>query len=254
MQRAVASTPSDSGTNTPSTPTGPPAKRQRLSNGKATPTTPSDQELINKALAEEELKRAQAIERQAAEAGETRWVLNFEEDKNTPTKNFNVVNAGYGELDAQDNAHKYQHGENGFESSSPMLLGRRSFGKFKDPDIVTKDDVASDESSSSDDGLDYDDNDDPMAAMVRQERKAATQKARAERQAKSQAAKAEGERLAQERRNKAVKLNKLTSISGGGNAGSPFGKSQIECFKCGQKGHTKKECPKNNGNGNGRRR
>src|ERR1700722_8041877 len=76
MQRSAAkptNTPS-----TPSTPAGPPSKRQRLSTGSSFPTTTSsDYEAVRAALAAEELKRAQAIERQAAEAGETRWGLSF---------------------------------------------------------------------------------------------------------------------------------------------------------------------------------
>ena len=53
-------------------------------------------------------------------------------------------------------------------------------------------------------------------------------------------------RLADKRRSKEVKLNKLSSISGGGVGGSKPGGSRsfdIECYLCGEKGHTKSECP-----------
>ncbi|KAJ5621070.1 hypothetical protein N7510_005054 [Penicillium lagena] len=79
MQRAAASAAakethaSASEDSLPSTP-----KRARLSeqNSPATPRT-SDMEAISAALAAEEEKRREAIARQAAEAGETEWVLDI---------------------------------------------------------------------------------------------------------------------------------------------------------------------------------
>jgi hypothetical protein len=78
MQRAAASaatkepqslTP-DEGKHTP--------KRPRLSTEPASPSTPqSDLEAISAALAAEEEKRREAITRQAAEAGESEWVLDI---------------------------------------------------------------------------------------------------------------------------------------------------------------------------------
>lgn len=80
MQRAAASaaskessqpaSPSESKDSTP--------KKRRVSAGPDSPVAPSsDMEAISAALAEEEERRRDAISRQAAEAGETEWVLDF---------------------------------------------------------------------------------------------------------------------------------------------------------------------------------
>lgn len=73
-------------------------------------------------------------------------------------------------------------------------------------------------------------------------REEAAQKLKAERKAKRKAEKAESLRLAEKRKKKDVKLNQLTSISGG----NAKGKTQTNqtCFKCGLVGHMKAECPK----------
>ena len=116
--------------------------------------------------------------------------------------------------------------------------------------------------------------------MIASSRKEAGDKARAERKAKRKAEKAESERLADDRRKKQVKLNKLTSISGSGGrevtkseaerlaeerrqqilkknhdsptaisgsglANNPWRKYRNEravCHNCGQKGHVGYEC------------
>ena len=88
--------------------------------------------------------------------------------------------------------------------------------------------------------------DDPTGAkaMIAQSRKDAGDKARAERKAKRKAEKENASRMADERRKKVVRLNKLDSISGGKttSARSPSHKD-ITCFKCGKKGHAKRDCP-----------
>ncbi|KAL4923367.1 uncharacterized protein BDV17DRAFT_245293 [Aspergillus undulatus] len=80
MQRAAASAaskenaqPTSASESKESTP-----KKRRVSGVDDSPTTPSsDLEAISAALAQEEEKRRYAISRQAAEAGETEWVLDF---------------------------------------------------------------------------------------------------------------------------------------------------------------------------------
>jgi hypothetical protein len=100
MQRSAAASPSS----TPSTPDGRSAKRVRLSNGgcgnSSSPSTPSKHQLaIEAALAQEEQKRSNAIERQAEEAGESRWVLS--ERSTTPSAPMlRIVHAGFAELDS----------------------------------------------------------------------------------------------------------------------------------------------------------
>src|ERR1700761_3958345 len=100
MQRAAAS-PSSS----PSTPPEPQSKRQRLSNGSYN-TTPSsaprtDAQAVEEALAEEERKRTAALEREAADRGESKWYLSFKEAPKQETLSpLRIVSAGYSTLDA----------------------------------------------------------------------------------------------------------------------------------------------------------
>lgn len=105
----------------------PSPKRQRLSSSNysnpsssgATPQTSSDLQAISAALEAEDKKRAQAVARQAAEAGETEWVLDF---PGVAASNIDgsaalgplIVDAG--SLDAED---------------EEVNFGRRSYGNFK---------------------------------------------------------------------------------------------------------------------------
>ena len=74
--------------------------------------------------------------------------------------------------------------------------------------------------------------------MVRQLKDESVHRAKAERKAKRRAEEKEAARLAEKRRSKEVNVNHLTSISGAGG-----GKSGVICHGCGQKGHTRKDCP-----------
>ncbi len=69
------------------------------------------------ALAEEEDKREKAIERLAEDAGETNWVLSTViGDEGNHTEGLRVARAGYSDIDQ--------------EAWTPLMVGRRSFGKF----------------------------------------------------------------------------------------------------------------------------
>lgn len=104
-------------------------------------------------------------------------------------------------------------------------------------------DSAESEDSKDDRDDDEDDEDDPTGAkaLITQARKEAGDKARAERKAKKKAEKADAEKMAQDRRNKHVKLNGLTSISGVSGNGPSV--KNVTCHKCGKKGHIQRECP-----------
>ncbi|KAL2810950.1 hypothetical protein BJX63DRAFT_433774 [Aspergillus granulosus] len=106
MQRAAASAaaressqPESANNSPPSTP-----KKRRVSSSPAespSATRPSDMEAISAAIAEEEEKRREAIARQAAEAGETEWFLDFDGADSTQYAQLPVVLADHS-LDADD--------------------------------------------------------------------------------------------------------------------------------------------------------
>lgn len=118
MQRAAASTPPSTPQSHPRTPDTPPSKRRKVSAAPSSTTTPpSDLQLIQAALLEEEEKRGKAIERLAEEAGETKWVLStVNGEEGDGVKGLRVAKAGYSDTDR--------------EAWRPVMLGRRSFGKF----------------------------------------------------------------------------------------------------------------------------
>ena len=100
MQRAAAkSSPSSS-----STPNGPPAKKARLSNGASVPGT-SDQEIIQSGLDAEEARHQAALDRAAQHAGDTKWVLSFQDPLEGKRQDaMKVRHAGYAEIDAEDDS------------------------------------------------------------------------------------------------------------------------------------------------------
>lgn len=130
MQRAAASTPSAS----PRTPEQPSPKRQKLYNDSSPATPSADLQAIQAALAAEDAKRSEALERQAAEAGESKWVLSFQPDiadvvngaSGNGYSSLRVINAPFSGIDHLLGSTK--QGEGAFKSNA--VVGRRSFGKF----------------------------------------------------------------------------------------------------------------------------
>ena len=126
-----------------------------------------------------------------------------------------------------------------------MLDHAYSFAqKSQNPDVSSSDSGDSSEDEAEEHNDDDDDAEDRTGAkaLIAESRKAAGDKARIERKAKRKAEKAESERLAEERRKKHVKLNKLTSISGG-SGGTPA-REEKRCYGCGQPGHERRDCPR----------
>lgn len=247
MQRAAASSPSTSSSN----PSEPPSKRQRLSTG-ASPVTPSaEAQAVHDALAAEELKRSQAVDRAAADAGESKWVLSFHDDQpshvQTPLR---IISAGYSTIDSATSAPQREDDDDDAYTTRPSLPGRRSFGKFnktierqQNPDLSSSP-PESESDADEDEDDEEGDGDDPAGAnpMIHQMRKDASERIRSERKARKKADQAELARLAAERRTKEVNLNKSGGISNGGRASSS--NAGMECFQCGERGHKKQDCPK----------
>lgn len=130
MQRGTGS-PSSS----PSTPKEPPSKKQRLSNGSyaSTPasTPKSEAQAIEEALAAEVQRRAEALEREAADRGETKWYLSFtEQPKPVQESPLRIVSAGFSTLDSAQSALDKSSDEDSETHITPAAKGRRSFGRF----------------------------------------------------------------------------------------------------------------------------
>ena len=122
-------------TSSPSTPSEPPSKKQRLSNGSfaSTPSsTPrSDAQAIEEALAAEEQRRTEAVEREAADRGETKWYLSFKEPQAPAQESpLRIVSAGYSTLDAAVHSTDRSSEEDVDLDVPQQVKGRRSFGRF----------------------------------------------------------------------------------------------------------------------------
>lgn len=266
MQRAAASSPLAQGS--PSSQPGTPASNKRQRTDENASPTPfnvnelADQRAVEKAMAEEEAKRQAALDRAAQEAGDTRWVLNFE-DKDAQEKKtggLRVQMASFATLDR--GAARI---ELDVEEDKPVAGGRRSFGKFnkklevfygcrwwlmvaandmqklQDPEYKSDSESSEDEDEEEEDDSDMD-SDDPASQIIREQRQEAARQLKEERRAKRRAEKKELERLASFRKKKEVNLNSLSSISGTGGGG---GKGNVgPCHNCGQEGHMMRDCKK----------
>lgn len=130
MQRASAS-PSSA----PSTPSEPPSKKQRTSNGsynRPSPSTPrTDAQVVQEALASAERKRSEALDQEAADRGETKWYLSVKQPQTRAQEApLQIMSAGYSMLDSTGIATERSSDEDEIELPRPTFTGRRSFGDF----------------------------------------------------------------------------------------------------------------------------
>lgn len=131
MQRAAASSPASPSIPTPEEP---PNKRRKKDIDSSPPSfnvdALADQRAIQKAVAEEEAKRQAALDKQAAEAGDTKWILSFKDDNHSASSTLalRVVQTGYANLDrlppVEIKSVEHEPGD------KPTAVGRRSFGNF----------------------------------------------------------------------------------------------------------------------------
>lgn len=130
MQRAANSSPAHSAPAVPEQPSPKRQKRSReLSPSRNKVNSLADRTAVAAALANEEAKRQAALERQATEAGDTRWVLSFEDQPHSISSplTLRVVEAGFAHLDASPSQHRSVDEE---LEDKPVVVGRRSFGRF----------------------------------------------------------------------------------------------------------------------------
>lgn len=224
----------------------------------------TDKRAIQAALAAEEAKKQIALERQATDAGDTRWVLNFKSDIKTPHVQdkaaLRVVETGFAAIDHTFPKQITITTSEDIGSDSPFIVGRRSFGKFNrtievfltrrgniwyntnlglqkfhDPSIEESSDSVLNEDQSEDSSeVDEDDDPDATNALIKAAQQAAARKLKAERHERRKAEKAELVRVADKKKH--IKLNHLTSISGKG--------TNQTCYRCGKIGHLQTDCPK----------
>ncbi|KAL8659854.1 MAG: hypothetical protein Q9226_000219 [Calogaya cf. arnoldii] len=251
MQRAAASSsmPSPQSHHTPHG--DPPSKRRKTSTAQSpliqppipgTPTT--DAQIFQAAVDAEDAKRAAAIERVAAQAGGTKWVLSTAEGAGKPNsgeKQLQFLTAGYSEID-QD----------------IETRGRRTFGRYKTGDEQQDGTANRDTGSPSGDeenidgdddiGTDSEDDDGDTVTLsmdppgnrefIRAEDNPQTSR-------KGRTARKADTNNTEMQKQQEVRLNNLTSISGGGGGRSGGGGlAGIECHFCGEKGHRKANCAK----------
>lgn len=115
MQRAAASKEQAQQSETPETPS---PKRTRVStDAQSSPIAqPSELEMIEAAIAAEEEKRRDALSRQAAEAGETEWVLDY---------------SGAGQTNQQAASKPLVVAAGSLDDDNMAHGGRQAYGNFK---------------------------------------------------------------------------------------------------------------------------
>ncbi|KAI5250544.1 hypothetical protein E4T42_04953 [Aureobasidium subglaciale] len=241
MQRASASA------STPSTPTTPdgtrPSKRQRTE-----AAVSPDVRAFQEAAAVEEAKKNAFIERAAAEAGETKWVLSVSDEKHKkPASSLRIVEAGYGAIDS--GAPIPESGDDEDEGQSAGMAGRRSFGRFNkaverqhNPDMSSSDSEHDSDAESESESEDDEDLDE-AELLLKAERKEAAAKLRSERKAQRKADEAKTKQMAERRRSRDINLNKVGGVSNAAIRGKQAAVANMACHTCGQKGHLQKECP-----------
>ncbi|KAL8726488.1 MAG: hypothetical protein Q9166_006683 [cf. Caloplaca sp. 2 TL-2023] len=251
MQRAAASsllsTP-------PQTPDGPHSKHRKTSAlntqspvyQSSLPQSPSADTQIFQAAAEvEDAKRVAAIEKTAAKAGETKWVLSTANTDNGGDRigksKLCFFTAGYSDVDQVSLGPGRQE-----------LPGRRRFGQWKREEEVgfTLSDSDTGASSSADEWEDHADTDSKEdgdgtdannSGSTRYLNGHRPVECNSKSPKKGKHAQKADAGVAAMHRNNEVKLNRLNSISGGGGGSGIAG---MECHFCGTKGHKHLDCPK----------
>jgi len=249
MQRAAAS--ASASPTTPKSDIENGTKRRKVSNASPASSSVIDSAAIQAALEEDERKRQAAIEKQAAELGDSHWVLNipappFKLGQTLQTP-LNVVQIGWAEIDTKVS----------IESSSPQSSDLRisDAGKFRRYNMK-KSKATDDESESEGDGSCSSGEDSSEATSpgpggrdVRGREFVAPRgprkRTRSEASSKRSTDGVKAQQYAEKRRKKEINLNGLISISSQGGQSSQSWASAVRCYRCGRTGHKANQCPSN---------
>ncbi|KAH6624652.1 hypothetical protein B0J18DRAFT_185226 [Chaetomium sp. MPI-SDFR-AT-0129] len=274
MQRGAAAAAAAATSSTPTTSNSPvntpsndgPTKRRKVSHTASTSaagspaTTPLfDQQAIKAALEQEEKRNRAAIEKRAAELGDSHWVL--EGATSAPPRIarplLNVVPIGFAQIDGSTAA--AASGQDGYDDD-PFdmggVSGRPQFQRFnmKKSKATKGDDEGKSDSESgsgSESGEASDDDRSPRAssrADTGRGRQSTVDRSDRKRARSSVSGRREEERrkaqqLAGKRRKKEIKLNQLSSISSAGSQGFQRPSAVLSCHGCGKPGHKVADCP-----------
>ncbi|KAH0564957.1 hypothetical protein GP486_001651 [Trichoglossum hirsutum] len=224
------------------TPDEPSPKRQRLSSP-ASPATPSSD--LQAVLTPQEV-----LDRQAAEAGETRWVLSLLEDESVTSghKGLRVAGTTFAGLDDPKAGGLENEEQDGQAWRSNSIVGRKNFGNFKRTLKNVKESPQDDPAPSSDNVSDYEDGsdddnvngDDGDHTALPNNGKDIDGRAKARHKALKEA-----KREAEEQRKEEQLLRGISSISGGGGQvehQQAVKRKDVQCYKCGKSGHIARDC------------
>ncbi|KAK0646211.1 hypothetical protein B0T16DRAFT_156507 [Cercophora newfieldiana] len=253
MQRGAAQAAAEaSSPSTPKTEDEGSASKRRKTSHKSAPLTPTpnapiyDQKAIQAAIDEEEKKRLAAIEKRAAELGDSHWVLDSTSappPKHGARPPLNVVQVGFGQIDYAG-THDDTSGSIGTVDISTKARFQFNMKSPKVEKNEDDDDKNSDsDSSGSEDGeVSPDSRNEPSRGRQHSETTPSDKKrARPSFSARRSEERKKAQEFAERRRKKEVKLNTLTSISGGGSQ-TFHTKPSFNCHACGKPGHKAADC------------
>ncbi|GAB1320305.1 hypothetical protein MFIFM68171_10515 [Madurella fahalii] len=260
MQRGAAAAAA-AGASEASSPTTPrsddgSAKRQKTSHASSAAGSAAaplyDQKAIQAALEDEEKKRQAAIEKRAAELGDSHWVLEGVSSlpKISARPLLNVVQVGFAQIDYTGTSGGSDDPFDMGGSSAQTQFRRFNMKSSKAQKKESRDSNDGGSGSSSGSEEDSEDESPPVPARGEPDRGRRNAVGNSEHErTRSSASGRKGEeqkraqQLAGKRRKKDIKLNQLTSISSAGSQAFQRPSSTLTCHGCGKPGHKVADCP-----------